>query len=221
MNKVPLLTGLLCAGIWLPFQANAQTVRLGFKGGANLSNVSGNLANEDLYKNKLGFHVGAVLNLGLLGDFLSLQPEALYSQKGFSYADKDVSINGATWHYQGSRSFQYLDVPVLLKLKAGPLYVEAGPQYGYLLGLKDESTISQNGQPSAGASTSQSVKDMNRHEIGYAVGLGLQGASGLSIGLRYTGAFTDFAKNGAQNDDLRDARNSVFLASIGFLLPRR
>ena len=59
--------------------AHAQSVKLGLKAGGNLSNLSGDLTNQNQYNNRFGFHGGVMLNIGLIdGDFLSLQPEAQY-----------------------------------------------------------------------------------------------------------------------------------------------
>lgn len=219
MKKTLFLAGLLSAGLLLSSQAQAQ-IRFGIKGGANLSNVSGDLSHEDIYHNKVGLHMGAMVNVSLIKNFLSLQPEVAFSQKGYTYNDQEVTTNGITSRYEGSRRYQYLDVPVLLKLQAGGLYVEAGPQYAYLLNLKDETKVTSNGQQST-QSAALAVKDVNRNELGYAVGLGYQGRSGLLLGLRYTGAFTDFAKKGYQDNDMVNARNSVFQFSLGFLVPGR
>lgn len=210
---------MMMAGLVVTSQAQAQ-IRLGVKGGMNLANVSGNLANEDIYQNKRGFHAGAVLNVGLIKNFLSVQPELLFSQKGFTYADKELTTNGLTSRYQGSCRYQYLDVPILLKVQAGGLYVEAGPQYAYLLSLKDEARVTTNGLQAV-QSTALAIRDVNRNEIGYAVGIGFQAKSGLNLGVRYTGAFTDFAKKGYANTDMVNARNSVCQFSLGFLVPGR
>ncbi|WBA40671.1 porin family protein [Hymenobacter canadensis] len=216
-TSVALFALLLLGGA----SAHAQGIRFGLKGGANLSNISGDLTEEDRYKNKVGFHGGVMLNIGLLDDgFLSVQPEVLFSQKGFTYADDEFNIAGARVKYDGDRTYNYIDVPVLLKIRAGGAYFEAGPQYSYLLKVKDDSKVSINGNT---AFQSQGVADLdnvNRNEIGYAAGLGYQADNGLILGLRYNGSFTDFGKDGYTGDaDVRNARNSVFQASVGFLLP--
>jgi hypothetical protein len=219
MQKALAFAGLLSAGLLLTSRAEAQ-IRVGVKGGLNLSNVSGDLANDDLYHVRAGGHIGAIVNVSLIKNFLSLQPEVVFSQKGFTYDNREVTTSGVTTRFEGSRRYQYLDVPVLLKLQAGPLYVEAGPQYARLLNLRDETRVTTNGQQAA-QFTTLSVEDVNRNELGYAVGLGLQSKGGLLLGLRYTGAFTDFAKKSFRDRDMVNARNSVFQFSVGFLVPSR
>ncbi|GGF05703.1 porin family protein [Hymenobacter cavernae] len=198
------------------FEARAQGVRLGIKAGANLSNLSGDLEDEDRFQNKTGFVGGIMLNVPLLADnFLSLQPELLYSQKGFK---NDGSALFGSYRYEGKANYNYLDLPVLAKIKAGPIFFEAGPQLSYLLNRKDETRRFFNGSQIDYTATEQDLDNVNRFEIGYAAGVGVQ-VLGAILDVRYNGSFTDFTKNGYQGDDLRNARNSVFQASLGFLFP--
>lgn len=220
MKKTAFVLATALAAFVAAPKAQAQGVRLGVKAGANLSNLSGDLTDEDRFKNKFGFHGGLMLNVGLLDDgFLSLQPEVLFSQKGYTYADQDFTIAGVRYKYDGDRTYNYIDVPVLLKIKASNIYFEAGPQYSYLLKVKDDSKVSINGNTAAQRSGTSDLSNVNRNEIGYAAGLGFQSDSGLMLGLRYNGSFTDFGKDGYQDADVRNARNSVFQLSLGYLLP--
>ena len=222
MKKSLLAAAALLATVAVT-ESKAQGIRFGLKAGGNLSNLSGDLTDEDRYENKFGFHGGAMLNIGLIDDgFLSVQPEVLFSQKGFKYADKDFTIGGQKFKYEGDRTYNYIDVPVLLKVNADGFYFEAGPQYSYLLKVKDDSKFSVNGGTATQRSGTSDLKGVNRNEIGYAAGLGYQTEAGFMIGIRYNGSFTDFAKDGYTGDaDVRNARNQVFQASVGFLLPGR
>ncbi len=222
MKKISfVLAALLGAG--LATSAHAQGLRFGLKAGANLSNLSGSLTNQDKYKNKFGFEGGVLLNAGIVEDLLSIQPEVLFSQKGYKYGDNSYTVAGNTLKYSGNRTYNYLDVPVLLKVKAAGLFFEAGPQYSYLLSVRDNSAVTSNGSPVTSSASSQNLDNVNRNEIGYAAGLGFEAASGVFLDVRYNGSFTDFAKNGYQgtDPDLKNARNSVFQASLGFLLPSK
>ncbi|SEU06215.1 porin family protein [Hymenobacter actinosclerus] len=218
--KKSLLAAAALLATFAVTDSKAQGIRLGLKGGANLSNLAGDLANKDGYDNKVGFHGGLMLNVGLIDDgFLSLQPEVLYSQKGYKY---DTKQTFGLYNRQGDVTYNYIDVPVLLKVKAGNLFFEAGPQYSYLLKVKDESTRSLNGTAIARTAAEKDLKNVNRNEFGYVAGLGFQTDMGLMLGLRYNGALTDFAKNDSYNNgDLTNARNQVFQLSLGYLLPSR
>lgn len=214
-----MLAALLGAG--LATSAHAQGLRFGLKAGANLSNLLGSLTNQDKYK--FGFEGGVLLNAGIVEDLLSIRPEVLFSQKGYKYGDNLYTVAGTTLKYSGNCAYDYLDVPVLLKVKAAGLFFEAGPQYSYLLSVRDNSAITSNGSPVTSSASSQNLDNVNRNEIGYAAGLGFEAASGVFLDVRYNGSFTDFAKNGYQGTDpgLKSARNSVFQASLDFLLPSK
>ena len=196
--------------------AHAQSIKFNLKAGANLSNVAGDLVNQDQYRNRFGFHGGVMLNIGLLDkDFLSIQPEVLYSQKGYKYADQSFTLAGNTYRNSGNVRYDYFDVPVLLKLKTNGVFFEMGPQYSYLLNITSDVNRPLNGGvvSNYGADAADLSK-VNRHELGYVGGLGYQNSQGV----RYNGAFTNFAKDGYSNNDFRNARNSAFQAYVGFLL---
>jgi hypothetical protein len=220
MKKIALL---LLAGLSFSF-AQAQSAKIGLKGGVNYSNIAGDLQHEDVYQNKFGFNGGLTANFSLTGDnFLSIQPELLYSQKGYQYRDEEyTSLNplrlGQPVKSKGERHFNYLDLPVMLKVNAGGLYFEGGPQLSYLLGIRDN-TETKYADGTKDEDWQKIEKDnLAELEIGYAAGLGFQAANGLSLGLRYNGSISDLAKSDPNNDELVNARHSVFQLQLGFLL---
>jgi hypothetical protein len=199
--------------------AHAQGVRFGVKAGANLSNLSGDLVNQDQYKNRWGFQGGVMVNFGL-GDIVSIQPEVLYSQKGFKYADQQFTLLGNTYRNTGNVRYDYLDVPILVRVRAAGIFFEVGPQYSYLMNVSTDrnQTLNGNNIGNAGSGTSN-LDNVRRNELGYVGGLGFQASNGVMLGVRYSGAFTDFAKNSNySNDEFRNARNSTFQAYVGVLL---
>ncbi|ALD21818.1 porin family protein [Hymenobacter sp. DG25A] len=219
MKKTTILLASLLAAVTFSAQhAQAQGVRLGIKGGVNYSNLSGDLTDEDRYESKFGGHGGLMANFSVTDDgFFSIQPEVLYSQKGFQYADNEYTIAGNKYKYKGDRTYNYIDVPVLLKINADGFFFEAGPQYSYLLKVKDETERSINGNTYQKSEGVENLDNVKRSELGYAAGLGYQSTAGFLVGIRYNGAFTDFAKDGYQDNDVKNSRNSVFQASVGYL----
>ena len=80
-----------------------------------------------------------MLNVPIIADgFLSLQPEVLYSQKGFGNKPTEYTSILGKQKREGNVNYNYLDVPVLLKVRAAGLVFEAGPQYSYLLSANNE-----------------------------------------------------------------------------------
>ena len=228
MKKTALLVAALLATAAIS-SAQAQNVRLGLRAGANYSNLAGNLNNQSTYNNKFGFLGGVMLNVPLIQDgFLSLQPEVLYSQKGFeNKATEYTSVLGKQKR-EGQVNYNYLDVPVLLKVKTSGLVLEAGPQYSYLLSVNNQTrttTTPTIGNPSTAESQNKSdLSGLNRNELGYLAGVGYETENGLSLNLRYTGAFSDFVKsenNAYFNGDLKNARHSAFQLSLGYLIPSK
>ncbi|MBD2723021.1 porin family protein [Hymenobacter armeniacus] len=211
--------------------AQAQDVRFGLRAGANYSNLAGDIKNESTYNNKAGFLGGVMVNVPVLADgFLSVQPEILYSQKGFENKPTEyTNLLGAKQKREGNVNYNYLDVPVLLKINAGGFIVEAGPQYSYLISSNNETkyttTPALGGTPTVTETQNKNdVSGLNRNELGYLAGVGYQADNGLSLSVRYTGAFSDFVKsdnNTYFNGDLSNARHSAFQFSLGYLIPSK
>ncbi|MDB5235566.1 MAG: hypothetical protein JWR44_2559, partial [Hymenobacter sp.] len=201
MKKSAILVGALLTAAAVS-SAQAQDVRFGLRAGANYSNLAGDIKNESTYNNKVGFLGGVMINVPVTSDgFFSVQPEVLYSQKGFENKPTEYTgLLGAKQKREGQVNFNYLDVPVLLKINAGGFIAEAGPQYSYLISANDETktttTPALGGSPTTTeAQNKRDVSGLNRNELGYLAGIGYQADNGLSLNLRYTGAFSDFVKS--------------------------
>lgn len=220
MMKKLFFAFALMIGTYSAAQAQAT---FGVRGGANLSQLSGDLKNEDMFENKVSFHGGVTLNFPVVEDFVSIQPELLYSRKGFK-------SSGVTYtnlllqerRREGSVNYNYLDLPVLAHFNAGPLYFEMGPQLSYLLSVKNETEIFDgNGNRISSTESEKSKDGLAQFEVGYAAGIGFAANNGISLGLRYNGAFTDFVKdsNTYFEGDLANARHSVFMLTLGVKFP--
>jgi hypothetical protein len=94
------------------------------RGGLNYSNISIDSGTDDVvFNSKPGFHLGLNGNIPV-GNLWSIRPAALYHLKGGNSDD-----GGAT----EDTDLSYIEVPVNLGLNLGPLVIEAGPYFGYLL----------------------------------------------------------------------------------------
>ncbi|MBD2714277.1 PorT family protein [Microvirga sp. STR05] len=190
MKKV-FLTLALAAG--MTSLSHAQGVKVGLKGGINLATLSGDDAEG--FASKVCPLAGVALNLGI-NDMFSVQPEVLYSVKG-TQSDEDS---------KAKLNLNYIDVPVLLKVNAGGLFFELGPQLGILASAKSKYE-----------DESDDVKDTFKTvDFGYAAGLGYQLDGGLNLGLRYNGGIA----NVVDIEDLEDepkVRNSAFQFYVGYM----
>lgn len=253
MKKI-LLSLTLAAGAMAT--ANAQTgIRIGVIGGANLASFTG--PDKTDTKSKYGFSAGAAFNFGL-SDLISIQPEIRYSQKGIKLGyngenNSDASLLKNSSNASGTfgQTLSYIDVPVLVRVNTGGsdrsgLFFEFGPQGSFLIAQRsfidsgDKATVvlagPQRNNSNSTATTSpamavgNSTDDFNKVVIGYAVGLGYQLTSGLSLGIRYTGDVSQVYKDGKGTADAfkpyqalggtftnPNVHNSVFQFSAGYL----
>jgi len=115
MKKLVLTIILALAGI----TAQAQ---FGIKGGLNFSNLKSDGA--DNFNVLTNWHIG-VLYEADLNNFISIQPEFLYSAQGAKLRNEEYNLN-------------YFEVPVLLKVYLTDGFnIQAGPQFGMLLSESD------------------------------------------------------------------------------------
>ena len=131
---------LIAASFVLTINAIAQSDRtdareaftVGLKAGANYANVYDSQGEDFEADGKLGFAGGGFLTIPL-GMYLGIQPEVLFSQKGFT-----ASGNFLGSGYTVTRTTNYLDIPVLFMLKPSEfITVVAGPQFSYLIKQTD------------------------------------------------------------------------------------
>ena len=104
---------------------------IGLKAGDNGSDIFDTKGENFTSNPVVGFAGGAFLSIPL-GRFMGIQPEVLFSQKGFK----------ATWNelgngYSYTQISNYLDVPILFQIKPSPfLTILVGPDYSYLTHTK-------------------------------------------------------------------------------------
>lgn len=103
-------------------------ISFGAKAGLNVSNIYDSEGNTYSADAKTGFAAGGFVHIPL-GGFFGIQPEVMFSQKGYQTAGSVMGLD-----YSTSRTSNYLDVPILLAVKPlGLVTLLIGPQYSYLL----------------------------------------------------------------------------------------
>ncbi len=109
----------------------------GLKVGANYSNVYDSKGQQFNADSKLGFAGGAFLTIPI-GKYIGVQPEVLFSQKGFKATG---SLLGSP--YSITRTTNFIDIPLFLAFKPTEfLTILAGPQFSYLVKQNDVFTNS-------------------------------------------------------------------------------
>lgn len=170
--------------------ASSSPVRFGVKAGLNISTLS-----DSEFNSKAGFYGGVFANIPVAQDF-SFQPEVLYSGMGAkAKVDSDVKAN-----------LDYISIPLMLQYNALPnLYLEAGPQFSFLVNSKLKYK-----------SSSTDAKDVFKSfDFGIGLGAGYYFTQNIGVTARYVAGLTDVAKN---RPDLSEdkAKNGVFQFGLAY-----
>jgi len=224
-----LILGLAVTASSLAFAQTTTTksmssdVRFGIKGGMNVSSLSKDAGLED-QKSKIGFNAGVFATIPVAESF-SIQPEVLYSQYGakIESVDEFTALGTTTRNVESySTNLDYLAVPVMFQYNFVPnFYVEAGPEFGFLLGAKnkgDRTTTTTTG--STTTTTSASYKDdinkdnLNTFNFGVGIGAGYYFTDNIGITARYVAGVTDVAKDRPSNSDA--VRNNTFQVGLSY-----
>lgn len=135
-----------------PLADNREAMSFGLKAGVNYSNVYDSESQNFVADSKFGFAGGAFVTIPF-GKFIGIQPELLFSQKGFKSSGTYL---GST--YNMTRTTNYIDVPILFAVKpAKEVTLLFGPQFSYLTSQKDDFT--------GGSISSTQQQDFNNDNI--------------------------------------------------------
>lgn len=169
----------------------------GVKGGANIATVSKEKSWDDTNA-KLGYYVGVYMHAPVNSIF-SIQPEVLYNSIGVKYE------NTKTSHTLG---LDYVSVPIMFQFEPIPkLYVEAGPQFSFLVGNSDRNQTDD----VVTIKKYRNNSSYNSFDLSGGVGVGFR-INNITLGARYMMGFTDIKKSGAttwSNDDKQLRNNAL------------
>lgn len=225
-----LILGLAVTASSLAFAQTTTTkstsssdIRFGIKGGMNVSSLSEDAGLED-QKSKIGFNAGVFATIPVAESF-SIQPEILYSQYGAKIESKDeFTVLGTTTRNVESFStnLDYLSVPVMFQYNFVPnFYVEAGPEFGFLLSAKnkgDRTTTVTNGTSSSTTNVSYTddidKDNLNTFNFGIGIGAGYYFTDNIGLTARYVAGVTDLAKDRPNGSDA--VRNNTFQVGVAY-----
>lgn len=133
MKKLGIIL-LICISNFASYiQAQTGGFHIGIKAGLNRSNVYDKSGEEFVADAKYGYAFGGFVSIPI-GEFIGVQPEVLYSQKGFKANGR---LLGSTYSF--TRTSSFIDVPLHLQLKFGTMFsFLVGPQFSFLTQTKDE-----------------------------------------------------------------------------------
>jgi len=191
------------AGLLVLPRPAAADIQFGIKAGGNMARPTGADAQDPLatLKSKVGFQGGLFLALNF-GRVVTVQWEVLYTMKGATYVALDDS-------YTDKLYADYIEVPLLLKLKI-PMpviqpFVFAGPSVGFKLQEKLES----NGQEVPLAENL-----LKNNDYGAVFGGGVNLGRNFMVDVRYSLGLQKVIST-VQGEVQPDFKNGVWSASIG------
>ncbi|SDR11436.1 Outer membrane protein beta-barrel domain-containing protein [Chryseobacterium soldanellicola] len=203
MKNLILGVALVAGSFTFAQKATSKSITYGVKAGLNVASVSKDNT-SDSQSSKVGFNVGAFANIPVATSF-SVQPEVLFSQYGSKY---DKKILGHKFSY--ANNLNYIAVPVMLQYNALPnLYLEAGPEFGFLVGskvkIKDET---------ANNVLAEGKADVKSFNLGLGLGAGYYFTQNIGVTVRYVAGLTDIQKTKPVGSD--SVKNNVFQVGVAY-----
>jgi hypothetical protein len=194
---------------FLAFQSNAQDhnrFQLGLKAGANYANVYDTEGEDFKADATLGLAAGVFATVPVLNS-VSIQPELLFSQKGFKATGQLLGSS-----YSLERTSSYLDIPILVAFKPIRAFtLLAGPQYSYLLKQKD---VFENGANTIEQEQEFMNDDYRKYNLAFVGGADVA-VKHLVIGAR---AGWDLIKNNGNGDATTPRYKNAWLqATVGYI----
>jgi Outer membrane protein beta-barrel domain len=193
MKKIYLIV-VLFSSLYIQAQKTKQDegLKIGIKGGLNVTNFIGDVANNDI---RTSVHFGLVTEF-IISDKFSLQPELLYSGQGLT--------NTGGLGYNRSK-FDYINLPILAKFYlTKQLSLETGPQIGFLISAKSRTNVSN-----------LSIGNQKKVDFGLNLGAGYELKNNVFFQARYNLGLTNI--NDSSNASAIKYSNSVIQFSVGYL----
>jgi hypothetical protein len=184
---------------------NRGKLTFGVKAGTNYSNVYDSEGEDFVADGKFGLAAGAFVVVPL-GKIFGIQPEVLYSQKGFKSTGTFLGTN-----YEMTRTTDFIDVPILISIKPVE-YVSLlfGPQFSFLMKQTDDFT---GGSLSASQQDEFDNGNLRKNIFGLTGGVDFN-IDHLVIGLR--GGWDVKNNDGDGNSTTPRYKNMWYQATIGY-----
>lgn len=193
----------------MAFAAHAQDIQYGIRGGLNLSKESDHILNVMNYGQidletdfRPGLNIGGLVNVSTGRNF-ELEAGLSYSMLGY----KDKIYDGAELndYFYAQVMSHYLTIPIAEKYYpfGDGLYVEFGPQFGFLLSKRSKLRDGEAYHPFKG----------NNRTFDFAIlgGLGYRFPNNIFVDARYVHSFTETCKL------YEGGRNRNIQVSLGYL----
>ena len=211
MKLSTIAFSLITAFLFTNTHAQQEYFEYGFKGGVNLSTISGDV--ESSIESKTSMNIG-MYGLYKILPKLGIQAELLYSEQGFT--NETMPTHQSIEKIEEVLRMQYINLPVLASYNVVEhLWIEGGIQVGYLVDaeLEEETVrIGDTGQVISETETIGNKNDYKDLDVSLAGGLRYKLSQNFMLQARYTQSLNDIneAKAG-------DQFNSIWSFSVGFV----
>lgn len=201
-----LLSVILAASFLLLVAAPATSeagIKFGLRLGGNTAKLTGDDIQdiEETIKSKTGLVAGVFLAINL-GKIVTIQPEVLYTMKG-------TKLEGFLGEYSGKLYGDYLEIPLLLKIRIPTPGIQpaifAGPSVGFK--LREKLTFDGQDVP-----LEESLLENN--DYGAIFGAGLDLGRHFMIDVRYSLGLKKVL-TAIEGEEPVDVKNGVWSATIG------
>ena len=191
------------------FMCHAQAIQFGIKGGLNISKESTQVYNSETFGtfdyntySRYGINIGGLVNIPT-GNKFELEVGLSYSMLG--YKDKIYDDSNSDGYFYAKITSHYLTIPIAEKFYpfCNGLYIEAGPQFGFLLS-KDSSLSGQYAEMSF---------DGNTKTFDFALlgGLGYRFSNHIFVDARYIHSLSN------TSTQYEGGKNRNFQISVGYM----
>ncbi len=165
-----------------------EGIKLGFKGGLNISNFLSSDIEDQSYRTS--FHVGFLSEI-IVSDKVSFQPELLFSSQG--------NVGPVV-----KNKYSYINLPLMVRYYfVENLSLDAGPQLGFLVDSFER-----------GNTGNTDVSDQSIFDFALSVGGTYELKNSIFFQARYNLGLLNV--NAASNSDTLKYQNSVIQLSVGY-----
>lgn len=168
-----------------PVGLSAQVIRFDIKAGGSVTTLVGPGAGVGGEVLPLVGFVGGVFRTFALSPTgrVFLQAELLYSQQGYCLSHPPTD-------YAATLRSTYVCLPLPLTYAHRGFFMEAGPQLGYLAGVRERFRFQQPNGAGPAVRFNTDPSGHPRWDLAGMAGVGYRQPSGLGIEVRYVGSFT-------------------------------
>ena len=211
--------------------------KFGLKAGYNFSSLGYDGLGKDIYSNTSDIRTsttfGGYINCKLI-PLVSFQIECNYEPKGIKYGTPPLPYINASFDGIYNEHFDYLCIPLLLRINLIAFQIEAGPYFGFLLKAEETKKGFQKTPGAQGEWIEEhfdEVYDLKSNtketDMGLTAGMGVSYSTGpmqILGGARYNYGFTNILKEPILNDkeevwiDKKNNRNFNLYIGLGLAL---